>query len=88
MSHRSARVARDEDLVYTSKTEEGITQWTIPRGTPMSMTAIIQHYNEDLFPCPKDFVPERWLVDGRQDYALEKNLMAFSKGSRYCLGRE
>lgn len=87
LGHRSSRIARDEDLVYRS--EDGKVEWVIPRGTPMSMTSIIQHTNEGLFPDPKEFVPERWLLeDGRQNYALERHLISFGKGSRACLGKE
>lgn len=87
ISHRSSRIARDEDLVYRS--EDGRVEWVIPRGTPMSMTSIIQHSNEGLFPDPKAFAPERWLLeDGRQNYALERHLISFGKGSRMCLGKE
>ncbi|KAI3394704.1 hypothetical protein diail_2289 [Diaporthe ilicicola] len=87
LAHRSSRIARDEDLVY--KSEDGKVAWVIPRGTPMSMTSIIQHSNEDLFPDPKEFIAERWLLpDGRQNYAQERHLIAFGKGSRACLGKD
>lgn len=86
VSHRSARIAREEHLVFTD--ESGQT-WVVPRGTPIGMTSVIQHSNETLFPKPKEFIPERWLLDdGRQNYALEKNLIAFGRGSRACLGKE
>ena len=52
-------------------------------------TSIIQHSNESLFPNPKEFIPERFLLEnGRQNYALEKHLISFGKGSRSCLGKE
>lgn len=87
IGHRSSRIAREEDLVYRS--EDGKVEWVIPRGTPVSMTSMIQHTNEGLFPDPKEFIPERWLLeDGRQNYALEKHLISFGKGSRACLGKE
>jgi cytochrome P450 len=91
ISHRSARIARDEDLVYESKDVDGktTTAWVIPRGTPVGMTSMIQHTNEDLFPEPREFIPERFLLeDGRQNYALEKHLISFGRGSRACLGKE
>ncbi|KAK7732416.1 hypothetical protein SLS63_005094 [Diaporthe eres] len=87
IAHRSSRIARDEDLVY--KSEDGKVEWVIPRGTPMSMTSMIQHTNESLFPDPKEFIPERWLLeDRRHNYALEKHLISFGKGSRACLGKD
>ncbi|KAI2781612.1 cytochrome P450 [Daldinia loculata] len=84
VSHRSARIARTEDLVYNSK--DGNIRWVIPRGTPISMTSVINHSNEELFPNPDAFIPERWLVDGQPNYALEKMLISFGKGTRLCLG--
>lgn len=84
VSHRSARIARDEDLVYTTK--DGKKEWVIPRGTPIGMTSMINHWNTDLFPSPDDFDPERWLVDGKPDFKLAKMLIAFGKGSRSCIG--
>lgn len=49
------------------------------------MTSILLHDNQDLFPEPKVFRPERWLQPGAQ--RLEKYLVNFSKGSRACLGQ-
>lgn len=87
ISQRSARIAREEELVYSSK--DGQIRWVVPRGTPIGMSSIIQHSNEELFPNPKEFIAERWLdKDGRPDYVLEKSLLSFGKGSRICLGRE
>lgn len=87
ISQRSARIAREEDLVYTSV--DGETHWVIPRGTPVGMTSTIQHSNLELFPSPKEFIAERWLLeDGRHNYALEKHLISFSRGSRICQAKE
>jgi cytochrome P450 len=77
---------REEDLHYRSR--DGKVEWVIPRGTPISMTPILQQRNEELFPNPDEFKPERWLVDGKPNYALQKYLMAFGKGSRSCLGEK
>ncbi|KAM0723251.1 hypothetical protein Q7P37_001452 [Cladosporium fusiforme] len=84
VSHRSARIAREEDLVY--KSTDGKTEWVIPRGTPIGMTSMINHWNEDLFPNPDEFIPERWLVDGEPNYKLQRMLISFGKGSRSCIG--
>ncbi|CCC14864.1 hypothetical protein SMACR_07590 [Sordaria macrospora] len=96
VSHRSARVARTEDLVFKDR-KNGDKEWVIPRGTPVGMTSMIQHWDEELFPQPDDFLPERWLVtekdgDGKMmvkpDYKLQKNLLAFGKAGhgRACIG--
>ncbi|ESU07768.1 hypothetical protein SNK03_002696 [Fusarium graminearum] len=84
VSHRSARIAREEDLVYQS--QDGNTNWVIPRGTPIGMTSMINHWNEDLFPEPDEFLPERWLENGKPNYKLQKFLISFGKGSRACIG--
>ncbi|KAL6921196.1 hypothetical protein ACHAPO_006104 [Fusarium lateritium] len=84
VSHRSARIAREEDLVYQSK--DGNTSWVIPRGTPIGMTSMINHWNEELFPEPDEFLPERWLDNGKPNYKLQKFLISFGKGSRACIG--
>lgn len=42
------------------------------------------HYNEDIYPEPHKFDPERWLQPNSK--ALEKWLVPFSLGPRQCLG--
>lgn len=86
VSHRSARIAREEDLVYKSR--DGKVEWVIPRGTPIGMTSMINHWNRDLFPNPDEFTPDRWLVDGQPNYQLQKTLISFGKGSRSCIGEK
>ncbi|KAI8961403.1 cytochrome P450 [Daldinia sp. FL1419] len=83
-SQRMARIARTEDLIYKDK--EDNVQWVIPKGTPIGMTPILNNTDEKLFPNPEEFIPERWLLDGQPNYALEKMLISFGKGSRICLG--
>ncbi|KAF2827408.1 cytochrome P450 monooxygenase-like protein [Ophiobolus disseminans] len=85
VSQRSARIAREEDLHYRS--EDGESDWVIPRGTPIGMTSMINHWNTKLFPEPDEFLPERWLTEeGRPNVQLQKKLIAFGKGSRGCIG--
>jgi len=87
VSHRSARIAREEDLVY--KSQDGATEFVIPRGTPIGMTSMINHWNEEFFPDPDEFLPERWLLeDGKPNYKLQKTLLAFGKGGRSCVGEK
>lgn len=56
--------------------------YIIPKGTPISMSALLVHKDPLFFPDPDAFVPERWL-DGTR---LDQFLVAFSKGPRQCLG--
>ncbi|GIZ37791.1 hypothetical protein CKM354_000122600 [Cercospora kikuchii] len=77
-THRLQRTAPDEALVYKS--------YVLPAGTPMSMTSILIHENEELFPDPRSFKPERWIEpSGREK--LSTYLVNFSKGTRGCLGQ-
>ncbi|KXJ87359.1 benzoate 4-monooxygenase cytochrome P450 [Microdochium bolleyi] len=95
VSHRSARIARYEDLHYQSAVPEGTSgaghlpqyDYVIPRGTPIGMSSVVNHADPGLFPDPDEFRPERWLLeDGSPNYKLHKYLLAFSRGSRSCIG--
>lgn len=59
-------------------------EWVIPKGTSVSMTAVLQHHNEIVFPEPRSFKPERWLE--HKSGNLDKYLVSFNAGSRICLG--
>ena len=57
----------------------------VPAGMIVSMSAWTQHHDEDLFPNSDKFDPNRWL--NRADaMRLDKNLFAFGKGNRGCIG--
>lgn len=45
------------------------------------------HHNESVFPDSYTFKPERW-VDPTERKRLEKYLVAFTKGSRQCIGMQ
>ncbi|GKT84347.1 trichodiene oxygenase [Colletotrichum tofieldiae] len=48
---------------------------------------MVNHFNESYFPDSNEFIPERWMVQDRQQRReLEKAFIAFSKGTRKCLG--
>ena len=74
---RLARIA-PEPLKYES--------YTIPAGTPVSITTLCVHTDESNFPEPFSFIPERWL--GPEGVARRRYQMAFNKGGRKCLGIE
>ncbi|KAB8220459.1 cytochrome P450 [Aspergillus novoparasiticus] len=59
--------------------------WIIPPRVPVGMTSLFVHHNEDIFPDSQSFIPERWM-DPVQRKRLEMYLVAFSKGSRQCIG--
>ncbi|KAF2210105.1 hypothetical protein CERZMDRAFT_45960, partial [Cercospora zeae-maydis SCOH1-5] len=55
----------------------------------VSQSAYHMHSNEEVFPNPQSFSPERWLnnpkgPDGTR--ALSNYLVSFSRGSRACIG--
>ncbi|KAI4202647.1 MAG: hypothetical protein LQ350_002440 [Teloschistes chrysophthalmus] len=76
VSHRLQRISPDIDLQFK--------EYSIPRGTPVGMTAVLMHDNPDLFPSPHTFDPDRWLQPSSAQ--LRKYVVPFSKGSRQCLG--
>ena len=80
VSQRLERIFPDRCLQYK--------EWTIPPGTPTSMTAIHVHNNSTIFPEPYEFTPDRWLPLDTNGMRLQKYLLAFGKGSRSCVGME
>lgn len=52
----------------------------------ISMVHPIVERNEDIFPSPDEFIPERWL--GPESRELDKWSIAFSKGRRQCIGQK
>lgn len=77
---RMTRVAPDRAMVY--KDRKAGREVVIPAGTPVSMTAATVQNNASVFPDPDKFEPERWVENPR----LDKYMLAFSKGTRICLG--
>ncbi|ERF75987.1 hypothetical protein EPUS_01353 [Endocarpon pusillum Z07020] len=75
---RMARVSPEVPVTY----DRGGKHYTFPAGTPMSMTSTHIHFHPDFFPAPREFRPERWIENPR----LDKYLIAFSRGTRNCLG--
>ncbi|KAJ5162339.1 cytochrome P450 [Penicillium capsulatum] len=56
----------------------------IPGGMIVSSNIYSMHHNPSVFPSPDTFNPDRWLAD--DSIELEKYNVAFSKGSRSCIG--
>ena len=78
VSHRLQRVCPDQAIRYHDT--------VIPPGTPVSMSAPHIHDHPAIFPHPRVFDPERWLPLESTGAGLQKYLVAFSRGSRQCLG--
>ncbi|KAI0749995.1 cytochrome P450 [Daedaleopsis nitida] len=65
----------------------------LPPGTIVGTQAWSMHRNAEVFPCPDEFDPDRWLPSGDDDHEKERiarmtrYLMPFGAGSRACPGR-
>lgn len=87
VSARTARVPTQESLLYRGEWNKKSVEYIIPRGYAIGMSAALTHHDESVFPDSDSFIPERWLDENnerRKD--VEKGMMAFSKGSRACIG--
>ncbi|KAG8420204.1 hypothetical protein J3459_011306 [Metarhizium acridum] len=81
-SGRLSRIALDEAFLVHD--HERVREWRIPAGTVVSMSPYMTVMDEEIFPDPLRFHPERWLDDGDR---LEKYLTVFGGGTRSCLGK-
>lgn len=53
------------------------------------MTSVHIHQNESIFPEAQKFKPERWLEERPEGVPpLDRYLVAFTKGSRQCVGMQ
>ena len=81
---RLARISPEEVMIFhDSKRNE---DWSIPPGTPVSMTSVFVNNDPTIFPEPTQFRPERWLEAEKEGRRLNRYLVSFSKGSRQCVG--
>ena len=90
------RACLDESLRLFSPTPHGLPRETpieglyvmddfIPGGVTVSMSALVAHRCENVFPQADKFIPERWLGEKGKD--LQPYFLAFSAGARGCIGR-
>ncbi|GJC88005.1 cyrochrome P450 monooxygenase [Colletotrichum liriopes] len=87
VSARTARVPTEENLVYRGEFNKKPVEYVVPRGYAIGMSAVVTHHDESVFPDSYQFIPERWLDENNQRRKdVEKGMLAFSKGSRSCLG--
>lgn len=57
-----------------------------PAGTYVGCSAYELHFNEQVFPNPLSFQPERWLEENINPDAM-KSFFAFGAGARACIAR-
>lgn len=50
------------------------------------MDPVHMHHNEEVFPDSYSFKPERWLGDPAAMKKLQRYNIAFSRGTRQCIG--
>jgi hypothetical protein len=90
------RACLDESLRLFPPTPHGLPRETppdganilgqyIPGGVTVSMSALVAHRQESVFPQAEKFIPERFL--GEEGKALQPYFLSFSAGARGCIGR-
>ncbi|KAI1768599.1 cytochrome P450 [Hypoxylon sp. FL1150] len=77
LATRSARIAQEKDLIYAD--------WRIPAGTPVGMTIHLLHQNEEEYPEPMRFNPDRFM-DPNPWQLANRTFVPFGKGKRNCVG--
>jgi cytochrome P450 len=82
VSTRLQRIDPENSVVFVDKLKHKDKSYVLPPGTPMSMTGMLIHWDESIYPDPLKFDPERWLNSS----GLDKYLVPFSRGTRQCIG--
>lgn len=83
--HEALIYTSDEPSVYNPASKS--FRYTIPARTIIGMSTYLMHSHPDIFPEPEKWRPERWLDEnGQRRRDMDGYLLAFSKGSRQCLG--
>lgn len=63
----------------------------IPPNTVVGCAAYTMHHDEEVFPRPFEFFPERWLEDGGdgglRKPGMQRSMLAFGAGLRGCIGK-
>lgn len=85
VAQRLPRISKHKAIQYET--------YSIPPGTPFSMSSYIQHTSSVFHDCFA-FNPDRWLTTvkvasapGREEKTLDRFFVPFSKGTRWCLGQ-
>lgn len=87
VTNRMLRYSPTEALSYTAThgPHKG-KSYVFPPGTRLSCLTWCTHTNEELFPEPLTFDPERFVGQTPEVTRRKKSLMAMGKGHRRCLG--
>lgn len=90
------RACLDESLRLWPPTPHGLPRQPPPEGftvmgeyipgiTTVSISALVAHRDETVFPKADKFIPERWLSEKGKE--LQPYFVTFSAGARGCVGR-
>ena len=61
----------------------------LPEGTTVGAQAYSLHRNEQVYPEPEEYRPERWLnVDKETELQMQRQFWAFASGARMCIGQK
>jgi cytochrome P450 len=77
LTGRNTRVAPEPEVLWYK-------QYVLPPGTAISMTTLCVHTNEDIFPDPWAFKPDRFL--GQEGLERRKYMMSLGRGTYKCIG--
>jgi cytochrome P450 len=83
LTHR--KVSRDVEV-----TDQNGINYKIPKGDMLSVASYIRHYDDELYPEPEKFIPERWLEEDCKsplDSKGDDYWFPFSKGRYSCSGK-
>ncbi|EXJ96050.1 hypothetical protein A1O1_01176 [Capronia coronata CBS 617.96] len=74
----------------SSPVDTVIDGYEVPAGTIVGMSPFCLHRDEDVFPSPSSFRPERWLTSSgtliTESDQQNRYFWAFSSGARMCIG--
>jgi len=61
----------------------------LPGGTMVGSQAYSLHRDEEIYPEPEEYKPERWLnIDKETELKMQRQFWAFSSGARMCIGQK
>eukprot|EP00924_Labyrinthula_sp_SR-Ha-C_P002718 maker-scaffold_13-augustus-gene-5.52-mRNA-1 protein AED:0.00 eAED:0.00 QI:115/1/1/1/1/1/2/39/488 len=61
-------------------------EFKVPKGDEITVSSYVQHHDENVYPNPEKFMPERWL-DGKLSESKEFIWFPFGAGTNQCSGR-
>lgn len=80
-----AQMSLSYTLTLTKRTKK--KTYTVPPGTSISVSTLLIHTNESIFPDPWKFEPERWTNADEATLARRRRCMlSFMRGPRACVG--